>query len=156
MLFLLFHIGGDRYVIDARKVLEVVPLVKLNNFSSAPDYIAGLCNYRGVPVPSIDLRYLIENVPSQSFMSTRILIVKYNAGGEGAEHLLGVIAENAIETVVLEEGGFRQAAIQSSEQNYVSKIMTDARGIIQWIAVDQLVSSRDREILYGSDVEMGA
>lgn len=153
MLFLLFHIGGDRYVIDAKKVLEVVPLVKLNNFSSAPDYIAGLCNYRGIPVPSIDIRYLIENVPSQPFMSTRILIVKY-AGCEGSEHLLGVIAENAIETIVLEGNGFRQAAIQSSKQNYVSKIMTDTHGIIQWIAVDQLVSSRDCEILYGSDVEM--
>jgi len=149
MLFILFHIGEDRYVIDAKKVLEVIPLVKLNNFSSAPGYIAGLCNYRGTPVPTIDIRYLLDNIASQQFMSTRILIVEYS-GFENSEHLLGVIAENAIETIVLEESSFRQAALQSSEQNFASRIMTDARGIIQWVTVEQLVSSRDRDILYGS------
>jgi len=153
MLFVIFHVGDDRYVVDAQKVVEVVPLVKLSNFSNTPDYIAGLCNYRAVPVPVVDIRCLIEGVPSKEVMSTRILLVKYT-GYTGMEHLLGVIVEYATETVVLDIKRFHQSTLQSSEDNYVSNIMTDEHGIIQWMDVDRLLSRRDCDILYGSAAEM--
>ncbi len=152
MLFVLFHVGEDRYVVDAQKVVEVVPLVKLSNFSNAPDYIAGLCNYRALPVPVVDVRYLLDGTTSKQVMSTRILLVKY-LGYAGREHLLGMIAEYATETIVLDEGRFHQSALKSSEESYVSNIMTDAQGVIQWMDVDRLLSRRDCDLLYGSPDE---
>ena len=153
MLFVIFHVGDDRYVVDAQKVVEVVPLVKLSNFSNTPEYIAGLCNYRAVPVPVVDIRCLLENIPSKEVMSTRILLVKYT-GFSGHEQLLGMIVEYATETIVLDVKRFHQSTLQSSEENYVSNIMTDEKGIIQWMDVDRLLSRHDCDILYGSPAEM--
>ncbi len=153
MLFVIFHIGDDRYVIDACKVVEVVPLVKLSNFSNTPDYITGLCNYRAQPVPVVDIRYLFEGTPSKAVMSTRILLVNY-CSYSGHEHLLGVTVEYATETVKLDVERFHQSTRNSSEENYISNIMTDSHGIIQWVDVDRLLSRRDYEILYGSPAEM--
>ncbi len=153
MLFVLFHVGEDRYVVDAKKIVEVVPLVKLSNFSKAPDYIAGLCNYRAVPVPVVDIRYLLNGVSSEQVMSTRIFLVNYT-GYAGHEHILGIIAEYATETIELELSRFHQSVLKSSEESYVSNIMTDAQGVIQWMDIDCLLSRRDCDLLYGSPAVM--
>ncbi len=154
MLFVIFHVGDDRYVVDARRVVEVVPLVKLSHFSNTPDYIAGLCNYRALPVPVIDISALIENTPSKEVMSTRILLVNYK-GYTGHEQLLGMIVEHATETIELGVERFHESALQSSEESYVANIMTDEHGIIQWMDVDRLLSRHDCDILYGSSAANG-
>ena len=51
MLFMLFSIGADRYALPAAEVFEITPMLKLKKIPSAPDYIAGLCNFRGKPIP---------------------------------------------------------------------------------------------------------
>lgn len=155
MLFVLLYVGEDRYVIDAQKVIEVVPLVKLNNYANTPDYISGLCNYRAVPVPVIDVHHLINGVKSKQVMSTRILLVSYRSH-TGCDHVLGVIAEYATETVTLEMSSFHKSSLQASEDNYVSNIMTDKLGIIQWMDVDRLLSQHDCEILYGREADVDA
>jgi len=149
MLFLLFHVGEDRYVVDARKVIEVVPLVKLSNFPNTASYVAGLCNYRAVPVPVIDVRQLLDEIPSKQVMSTRILLAHYTSYS-GQEHHLGLIVEHATETISLAVERFHRTASQTSEYNYVSNMMTDEKGIIQWIDVDHLLSKHDCDVLYGS------
>jgi len=152
MLFVLFHVGDDRYVVDAKKVIEVVPLVKLSNFPNTASYVAGLCNYRAVPVPVIDIRCLLDGVASRAVMSTRILLVKYS-DYSGCEHYLGMIVEHATETISLEMKRFHRSEQHSSEDNYVSNMMTDESGIIQWMDVDYLLSRHDCDVLYGSSAE---
>ncbi len=152
MLFIIFRVGDDRYVVDAKKVIEVVPLVKLNHFSNTANYVAGLCNYRAVPVPVIDIRCLLEDVISRAVMSTRILLVKY-LDYHHHEHHLGMIVEHATETISLEVEQFHRSAQHSSENNYVSNMMTDENGIIQWMDVDRLLSRHDCGVLYGSLAE---
>ena len=55
MLFLLFNIGKDRYVIEANRVVEVTQLVALATLPQAPRGFAGIMNYRGRPLPVLDL-----------------------------------------------------------------------------------------------------
>jgi len=152
MLFLLFYIGEDRYVVDARKVIEVVPLVKLSNFPNTENYVAGLCNYRAVPVPVIDVRQLLDEIASKPVMSTRILLVNYTSYS-GQEHHLGLIVEHATETISLEVERFHRTSSKTSKDNYVSNMMTDEKGIIQWVDVDHLLSKHDCDVLYGSSAE---
>lgn len=152
MLFVLFYIGEDRYVVEAQKVVEVVPFVKLTKFPNTAEYIAGLCNYRAVPVPVVDVRCLIEGGMSQEVMSTRILLVKYPSH-TGHEHMLGMIVEYATETITLDVSRFHQSTVQTSEGSYVSQIMTDEHGIIQWLGVSRLLSQGDCDALYGSQIE---
>jgi len=154
MLFVLFYVGDDRYVVDAKKVIEIVPLVKLSSFPNTADYVAGLCNYRAVPVPVIDIHCLLEGSLSESVMSTRIVLVNY-VDHAGDEHHLGLIVEHATETISLGMDCFHRSASQASDHNYVSNMMTDERGIIQWIDVDGLLSRHDCDVLYGRLSEAG-
>jgi len=152
MLFILFYVGDDRYVVEAQKVVEVVPFVKLTKFPNTADYIAGLCNYRAVPVPVVDVRCLIVGEISRQVMSTRILLVKY-LSHTSHEHILGMIVEYATETITLEIDRFHQSSLSASKGSYVSKVMTDEHGIIQWLDADQLLSHSDCDFLYGSQLE---
>src|SRR5262249_24703680 len=96
MLFLLFQLGTDRYALEASRVVEVVPLLEMKRLPSAPKGVAGLFNYRGHPVPAVDLRELSLGEPARERMSTPIIVVKC-PGADGAEQLLGLIAEQATE-----------------------------------------------------------
>jgi chemotaxis-related protein WspB len=55
MLFLLFQLGKERYALQASRVVEVVPLLELKQLPQAPKGVAGIINYRGRPVPVVDL-----------------------------------------------------------------------------------------------------
>ena len=58
MQFLLFSLGNDRYGLDTRRVVRVLPQLELKEIPQAPGWVAGLMNYRGQPVPVIDLAML--------------------------------------------------------------------------------------------------
>src|SRR4051812_11201026 len=96
MLFLLFKLGKDRYAIEASRVVEVVPLLELRKIPQAPEGIAGVFNYRGKPVPAIDLCQLTVNQRAAHRLSTRIIVIN-SADSRGRHQLLGLIAEHATE-----------------------------------------------------------
>ena len=77
MLFLLFQMGNDRYALEARRVVEVVPLLELKHLPQAPKGVAGIFNYRGHPVPAVDVSELTLGVPAVERLSTRIIIVHH-------------------------------------------------------------------------------
>src|SRR5213076_2454555 len=97
MLFLLFQLGNDRYALKASDVVEIVPLVALKELPQAPKGVAGIFNYRGRPVPAIDLCSLTLGHSARERLSTRIIIV--NFPDAGANHLVGLVAEKATATL---------------------------------------------------------
>jgi chemotaxis-related protein WspB len=86
MLYLLFQIGKDRYAIEARQAVEVLPFVDLERIPPAlstpsvptqrPRGVAGIFNYRGQPMVAVDLCDLILGRPARELLSTRIIVVK--------------------------------------------------------------------------------
>jgi chemotaxis-related protein WspB len=74
MLLLLFEIAKGRYALDVTQVIEIVPLVNLKKITTAPAYVAGLMNYRGLGTPVIDLNQLVNGIPYENSLSTRIII----------------------------------------------------------------------------------
>jgi chemotaxis-related protein WspB len=82
MLMLLFYVGDDRYSLDSRRVVEVVPTVTLKKIHQAPEYIPGLFNYRGHLVPVIDLCHLIQGTHCRAYLSTRNVVLLMLKGKE--------------------------------------------------------------------------
>ncbi|MEG4047260.1 MULTISPECIES: chemotaxis protein CheW [unclassified Microcoleus] len=60
MLIWLFYVYDDRYALDCRPVVEIVPTFTLKNLHSAPEYIPGLFNYWGHLVRVIELCSLMQ------------------------------------------------------------------------------------------------
>jgi chemotaxis-related protein WspB len=77
MLFILFQIRRDRYALPASDIIEVLPLINLKGLPNAPAGVAGILNYRGTPVPVIDVNEMILGEPAAQRLSTRIILVKY-------------------------------------------------------------------------------
>lgn len=147
MLFLLFQLGQDRYALDVADVAEVLPMVRVKQSPRAPDCVAGLFDYRGTPVPLIDLSQLALNRPARQGLSTRIIVVHY-AGGQGRKRWLGLIAEKATDTLRREAGDFADPGLAHPHAPYLGPVTSDARGLVQWIRVDALLPPAVRELLF--------
>ncbi len=93
MKVLVFHIGRDRYGLPLAGIVRVLPLLELKQLPLTPDYVAGLMDLHGAPVPVIDLSRLAGLPAAAAQFDTRIIIVDYRAPG-GATHALGLLAEH--------------------------------------------------------------
>jgi len=147
MLFLLFQIGAERYALDARKVVQVLPLVKLNRLPQAPRGVAGVFLYHGSPVPAVDLSELTLGRPAAELLSTRVIILDL-AGPEGKTHRLGLIAERATEVLRKEAGDFISSGINLKAAPYLGPVLKDPAGTIQWVQEQHLLSGPMQQLLF--------
>lgn len=147
MLFLLFHIGNDRYLIDARQVAEVLPLLRIKHIPRMPAGVAGACNYRGQPVPVIDLNELAYGRPAAQRLSTRIVLVHY-AARDGGTHLLGLVAEKATSLVRHEPQRFADPGVANRDTPYLGPVVADEAGLAQWIEPQKLLPPAVAEKLF--------
>src|SRR5262245_65425 len=134
MLFLLMQLDGDRYALDIRQVAVVLPLVDLRAVPGAPPAVAGIIDYGGAPVPVIDLAVLLANRPAHRRLGTRIVLVHY-----ANQHVLGLIAERATETVRKEPSEFQPSGITRSDPPHLGPVALDATGPVHWIDVSRLL-----------------
>ena len=151
MLFILFQLGKESYALDASQVHEVLPLVGIKPIPQAPPGVAGVFECRGVPVPAIDLSQLVLGRPAESRLSTRMIVVSY-PGDDGESHLLGLIAEKATETMRREPADFIESGVNSAGAPYLGPVVTDARGLVQWVDVTKLLPATVRDVLFKQPV----
>jgi len=147
MLFLMFQLGKDRYVLDASHVVEVLPLLELKRIPQAPRGVAGLFNYRGQPVPAVDLSQLALNQPAGERLSTRIIVVNY-PNGTGKNLLLGLIAERTTEIIRREREDFVDSGVKVGAAPYLGPVLLDGTGAIQWVDEQRLLSEKVRDALF--------
>jgi chemotaxis-related protein WspB len=149
MLFLLFQLGKDRYALSASRVVEVAPLLELKRLPQAPKGIAGIFNYRGRPVPAVDLCEIATGQPASERLSTRIIIIKYQHEDGGA-HLLGLIAENATEMLRKNARDFVDSGVTMKSAPYLGPVLMDSLGPIQWVDEQRLLSESVRSLLFAN------
>jgi chemotaxis-related protein WspB len=116
MLFLVFELGNDRYALDVRQVAAVLPLVGVKRIPRAPQAVNGLFNYRGTPVPVLDLSQWTLGRPSARRLTTRMMLVHYPD--------------------------------ETGRAPYLGPVVTDARGVLQWIDVRTLLPPSFRDMLF--------
>ena len=153
MLFLLFQVGLDRYALEASRVVEVVPLLELEHLSQAPAGVVGIFNYRGQPVPAVDLSALTLGRPASEHLSTRIIIVNH-PDARGQDHLLGIIAEQATSIVRKENRDFSDPAAPLGVPPYLGPVILDDQGIIQRMDERHLLADNVRDMLFSDTVRL--
>ena len=148
MLFLLFRLGADRYALEAGVVAEILPFVGIKQIPQAPPGVAGVLDYRGTPVPVIDLSHLTLGRPASARLSTRIVIVDYPAGLAGRTRPLGLIAEHATETLRREPTDFVPSGVDVVAAPYLGGVATDPGGLVQRIDLGKLLPNHLRDRLF--------
>jgi chemotaxis-related protein WspB len=139
MLLVLFNVGEEVHAIDAASVVEVLPLVDIKKLKGAPRGVAGTFNYRGTFVPVIDLSDLLLGRPVAARLSTRLILARYSA--VGMNRLVGIVAENATETLRREASDITSPGIVTEAAPYLDSIVKGPNGFIQRIDIDKLAGA---------------
>ena len=99
MLYVLMTIAGERYGVESKNVIEVVPAVQLEVATQGnPELVCGELSYHGNPVPVVDGGLLLTGRVSHHSLSTRIVILDVSED-DNERCLLGFLAEEMTETV---------------------------------------------------------
>ena len=149
-LFLVFRISNERYALQAIEVAEVLPRLPLKPIAKAPAWVAGVFAYRGSVVPVIDLSALTFGKPAQARTSTRLVLVNYRPGAAVQAQLLGLILEQATDTLRCNPADFQPYGRDNRQAPYLGPVRDDAQGLLQWIRVADLLSEQVRALLFPS------
>jgi chemotaxis-related protein WspB len=152
VLFLVVHLGDDRYVLNTGQIREILPVVQLKQIPQAPRGVAGAFNYRGTPVPVVDLVELTLGRPAKASLSTRLVLVSYT-DRSGATHQLGLIAEGATDTIRLNPMDFGPSGVANRETAYLGPVTADGRGLIQWLDPSKILPAASSEALFAEASE---
>jgi chemotaxis-related protein WspB len=132
MLFVQFTLDNDRYVIDSSQVERMLSLVPLKAMPGVPEWVAGVLEYEGLPVPVVDLAALALGRRSHERLSTRVALVYYPH-----ESITGVECRRL--GIVLERAAFRHAGVEAPDARYLGPLARDDQGLVQWVRIEHLL-----------------
>ena len=147
MLFITFQVGDASYALDARQVIEVIPLVTLRACPGAPASIAGLANYRGTGVPVVDLGRLVGGAPCAIYLSSRIVLTNY-AGAGDQQRTIGLLAETVTNTMERDEADFDQNDVAGPGTSCFGKLAVSGTGFVQRIVVARMLPKELEQMLF--------
>lgn len=143
MQLLTFTIGSERYAIESRRVIEVLPLVPARPIPAAPADIRGVFTYRGRLVPMVDLGMRLAHTPVRARLSTRVMVVdcRTNAAAcQAAVPTLGIAAENVLGMRSMRDATSSLPPLRRPDAPYLDRLLRIDDEIIQLVAVDQLLA----------------
>ena len=147
-LFLVFCIGDERYALQAIDVVEVLPRLPLKPIARAPSWVAGVFAWRGAVVPVIDLCTLAFGHGAKARTSTRLVLVHYQPDAQQARQVLGLILEQATDTLRCDPADFRPYGLDNRQAPYLGPVREDAQGLLQWVRVNDLLDESVRAMLF--------
>ena len=146
MKVLLFHIGRDRYGLPLAGIVRVLPLLELKQLPLTPDYVAGLMDLHGTPVPVIDLSRLAGLPAAAAQFDTRIVIVDYRAPGGETMHALGLLASQVRGIADIDPQGLEDSGVATAP--FLGQVASDADGIVQLVELAHLLPPDVRALLF--------
>lgn len=129
MLVLMFEAGGQRYALETRDVVEVVPWVRLQVVAGTPEYVGGYFSHRGEVIPAIDPGRLACGIPCQCRFNSRLIIL--DVPSSNGPHRLGLLAER-VSTAQLAASGNGKAGAWGP-------LLLDEQGLFQLIELRRLL-----------------
>ncbi|MDD2060389.1 chemotaxis protein CheW [Pseudomonas sp. GD03860] len=147
-LHLLFRVAEQRFAVDAREVAEVLPRLPLKPIAQTPAWVAGVLAHRGALVPVIDVGALSFGQPAPVRTSTRLVLVHYRVDPQRPELLLGLILEQATDTLRCRADEFQPYGLDNHQAPYLGPVREDAQGLVQRIGVQDLLTDEVRALLF--------
>jgi purine-binding chemotaxis protein CheW len=143
--FLSFRIGGEEYGIDILRVQEIRSYETPTRIASAPHFIKGVVNLRGVIVPIVDLRLKLGCESAEYNGSTVVIVL--NVRGP----VIGAVVDSVSDVIALAADNIKPAPQlnASVDAGYIMSI-----GCIKNGEAERMLILTDIEALISS-AEMG-
>ncbi len=152
-LYLQFTLGEQRFALDVRDVIEVLPYRPLKPIAEAPEWVVGILAHRGRLVPVLDLSVRSVGRPAQRRTSTRLVLVHYRPDTVAPPQPLGLVLERATDTVRRPREAFKPYGLDTGQARYLGPVLEDAQGLLQRIEVPQLLPDDVRAVLFPAPIE---
>jgi len=140
--YLIFEVD-EAYGLELDKVLEIIEYTGITQVPETPDYIAGVINLRGHVVPVMDVRARFKKEPGDHLPRRCIILVSFE------ESTLGLIVDNVLDLIVIEEGSLSQPPQIGNDyaHNFIKLIgvYEDKMNLI--VDVDKLIHLNDLSFL---------
>ena len=80
--YITFKLDNELFAIGVTQVREVLDLTQITRVPTAPHYLRGVVNVRGVAIPVVDLRSKFGIGRAEDTVHTRILVMELELDGE--------------------------------------------------------------------------
>ena len=138
-----FRLGGEEYAISILKVQEIRGYDNVTRIASAPEYLKGVVNLRGIIVPIVDLRIKF-NVGNPTYDAFTVVII-LNING----HTIGAVVDSVSDVVTLTPDQIKPAPDlgASVAADYLQGLGTVGERMLILLDIDKLLSSEDMGLL---------
>jgi chemotaxis-related protein WspB len=154
MKVLVFSIGSDRYGLPLPALRQVLPVLALKAIPLAPDYVAGLMDLHGAPVPVIELSRLAGLPREQLWLDSRILLLDYpvadDGAGAGATRMLGLLVEHVLGIETIADRALLDPGIDGAP------FLGAVAGALQLVTINELLPPDVRALLFARERSVDA
>ncbi|MGZ3182249.1 MAG: chemotaxis protein CheW [Telluria sp.] len=141
--FLAFTLGAEEYGIDILKVQEIRGYEAVTRIASAPEFIKGVINLRGIIIPVVDMRIKFKlGTPTYDQFTVVIIL---NIGGR----VVGMVVDSVSDVTTLSKEQIRPAPDMGSsfETQYMIGLGTIDERMLILIDIDKLMGSQEMGLL---------
>src|SRR5688572_11932691 len=140
---LVFVLGGEEYGVDILKVQEIRGYEKVTAIPSAPAYLKGVVNLRGIIVPVIDMRIKFGLAEPRYDSFTVVIILR--VGGR----VIGVVVDAVSDVVQLAPSDVKAAPALGSvvDSGFLAGLATPGGRMILLLEIEKFLSSGEMNLV---------
>jgi purine-binding chemotaxis protein CheW len=137
--YLAFTLGKEEYGIDIQKVSEIRSYEAPTRIASAPEFVKGVVNLRGLIVPIVDMR--IKFGIGQPVYNAFTVVIILHIGGR----TVGMVVDSVSDVTMLSPEQIKPAPDISSAVNteYITGLGTVDDRMLILVDIDRLMGSAD-------------
>jgi purine-binding chemotaxis protein CheW len=140
---LVFVLGREEYGVDILKVQEIRGYEKVTPIPSAPEYLKGVMNLRGVIAPVIDMRVKFR-MPEVRYDTFTVVVILRIAG-----RVIGLVVDAVSDVVHFAESDVRPAPQLGSlvDGSFIAGLATQGDRMVLLLDIEKLLSSGEMNLL---------
>ena len=140
---LVFVLGAEEYGVDILKVQEIRGYDKVTPIPSAPDYLKGVMNLRGVIVPIVDLRVKFRLAEIRYDEFTVVVILRF------AGRVIGLVVDGVSDVIALKASEVKEAPNLGSvvDSTFIAGLATQDDRMVLLLDIEKLLSTGELNLL---------
>ena len=150
---LVFVLGGEEYAVDILKVQEIRGYEKVTAIPSAPPYLKGVVNLRGIIVPVIDMRIKFGLAEAKYDSFTVVIILRVSG------RVIGVVVDGVSDVVRLAPSDVKPAPGLGSivDSGFLAGLATQGDRMILLLEIEKFLGSGELKLVnQAADAAAGA
>jgi purine-binding chemotaxis protein CheW len=135
--FLAFKLGKEEYGIDILKVQEIRGYEAVTRIASAPEFIKGVINLRGIIIPVVDMRIKFQLGEAVYDQFTVVIILNING------RVVGMVVDSVSDVTTLTQEQVKPAPEMGTafSTEYIIGLGTIDERMLILVDIDRLMSS---------------